>query len=224
MKTVWPGIRLLLGASAVCWTASLLRAGPPHPADDQVQAKIDEILARPEYRAQSNELARFIADLLRRLFGSLSDLSDTSPVLFWLLVAVLLAVLCTLLGHMFWTVKRVLLLSCHRPADDEQDAARRRRLSADCQDEALRRAQAGDFTEAIRYLFLALVYRFDERGQVNFQKAYTNREYLELFDDRPPVRDQLRVFVDALDDHWYGQQPALREQYEQCAALFARLT
>jgi hypothetical protein len=58
---------------------------------------------------------------------------------------------------------------------------------------------------------------------VSFQKSYTNREYLTLFADRPPVYDQLKVFVDMLDDHWYGQRPTDRGQYERCIALYEGL-
>ena len=39
---------------------------------------------------------------------------------------------------------------------------KRQRLSVAHWEEAQRRAAAGDFTEAIRFLFLALVYRFDD--------------------------------------------------------------
>src|SRR5205814_10514735 len=102
-------------------------------------------------------------------------------------------------------------------------AAERVRQSRACRDEALQRAAAGEYTEAIRYLFLSLVYRFDESGRVSFQKAYTNREYLSLLDARLPVREQLRVFVDTLDDHWYGQQPTDRPQYERCLQTYEQL-
>ena len=58
---------------------------------------------------------------------------------------------------------------------------------------------------------------------MSFQKAYTNREYLSLLDARLPVRDQLRVFVDTLDDHWYGQRPSDRPQYERCLQIYEQL-
>jgi hypothetical protein len=108
-------------------------------------------------------------------------------------------------------------------AAEREAAARRSRLSATYRAEAGERAARGDFTEAIRYLFLSLVYRFDESGRVSFQKANTNHEYLDLLGPRLPVRDQLRVFVDLLDDHWYGQHPCDAAQYEQCHDLYERL-
>ena len=67
------------------------------------------------------------------------------------------------------------------------------------------------------------MYRFDELGRVNFERAYTNREYLGLFADRPAAYGQLKVFVDTLDEHWYGQQPSGQPQYEECLALYQGL-
>ena len=52
-------------------------------------------------------------------------------------------------------------------------------LSIGYREEAARRAEAGDYTEAVRFLFLSLVYRFDERGRVSLHKDCTNREYLD---------------------------------------------
>lgn len=107
--------------------------------------------------------------------------------------------------------------------DDEQ-AAERRQRSRHYREEALARAQAGDYTEAVRYLFLSLVFLYDESGRVLYQRAYTNREYLSLFEDRPAVRRDLRVFVDLLDDRWYGQHGSTAEQYGECLNLYEQLS
>src|SRR5439155_22300924 len=101
--------------------------------------------------------------------------------------------------------------------------AKRGRLSLAYHEEARRRARQREFTEAIRFLFLSLVYRFDESGRIGFQRAATNREYLALFAERPRVQAELKVFVDTLDDHWYGQQPTNERQYESCLALYEQL-
>ena len=52
----------------------------------------------------------------------------------------------------------------------------------------------------------------------------TNREYLALFAERPRVNADLKVFVDTLDDHWYGQRPTDQAQYVQCLALYETLS
>jgi tetratricopeptide (TPR) repeat protein len=109
------------------------------------------------------------------------------------------------------------------PAKDPEAAARRAWLSANYFAEAKARATLGDYTEAIRFLFLALVFRFDEEGRVGFHKEYTNREYLDLLGDQRKVRTSLGLLVDTLDVHWYGQQACTRQQYEECLEVYGRL-
>jgi hypothetical protein len=194
-----------------------------HPEDDTIRHQLEDILSRREFHPEGqlsfwNKIIDFFADFIKWLNG----LKDTAPILFWIIIISLIVILILLLAHITWTTARVLGLG-DRPAGEEDAREKRGRLSATYRQEAARRAEQGDFTEAIRFLFLSLVYRFDEAGRVSFQKAYTNREYLTLFQDRPAVQHDLKVFVDTLDDHWYGQRPTERRRYENCLTLYESL-
>jgi hypothetical protein len=194
-----------------------------HPDDGAIRHRLEDILSRSEFHPEDQNkfwqrLLQYIGDFIEWLRG----LQTTAPALFWLIIISLIVLLVLVLTHMTWTVAKVLGLS-DRPARAEDQKEKRSRLSAIYRQEAARRAEQGDFTEAIRFLFLSLVYRFDEAGRVSFQKAYTNREYLTLFHDRPAVQHDLAVFVDTLDDHWYGQRPTDRGRYENCLALYETL-
>lgn len=196
----------------------LLAVGPP--ADD-VRAAADRVFARPEFRPSEPGPVNWLLRQLGDFFRWLGTLYDGSPLLFWTLLVgclVLLVLMLVLIGFQLRTV----FAGGGRRA--EADRAERVRRSAEYAAEADRRAAAGDFTEAVRYLFLSLVYRFDERGRVNFRTAYTNREYLGLLADRATVQGPLRLLVDTLDDHWYGQRPCDRPQYDRCRAVYDRLT
>ena len=135
---------------------------------------------------------------------------------------VCITLLLLLMFHIGWTVRRVFATggALASVADGTRE---RQRLSSSCWAEAGRKAELGEYTEAIRYLFLSLVYRFDETGRVNFMRAYTNREYLSLFADRPDVYAALRVFVDTIDDCWYGQRPSNAARYRECLAYYEGL-
>jgi hypothetical protein len=192
------------------------------PAPEAIRAKVEDIFARPEFSPdQSETLLQMLMQLLVRFFSWLGGLREAAPMLFWLLLIGCIVVLVVLLAHVSWTVWRVL---SPRGQLAHADQERRERLSLGYRQEAGRLASLGDFTEAIRFLFLSLVYRFDETGRVSFQKAYTNREYLGLFDDNPDVRASLQVFVDTLDSQWYGQLPTEPLRYQSCRALFEKLT
>jgi hypothetical protein len=207
---------------AACLAAAGAAAAPPHPSDEAVRQRLDEILARPEF-ARREPRVNWLLLVLRAIFAWLAGLHAAAPVLFWFLLTVCAMLLVLLLGYIIWSVARAAAVGHRTRSAEAQAAEKRGRLSLTCREEASRRAEHGDFTEAIRYLFLALVCRFDERGRVNFERAYTNREYLGLFADRPPVHADLKVFVDTLDDRWYGQHLSGRRQYEECLALYDRL-
>lgn len=199
-------------------------AAVPQPTEEEVRRRLAEVLARPEFSPQGrNTLFERVLRLVFEFLRSLGGLHDSAPVLYWLLLVGCLVLLALLVAHIAWTVRRVLFTSA-RPGGGAAAGEQRGRLSLAFRDEARRLAEQADYTEAIRCLFLALVYRFDESGRVNFQQAYTNREYLALFADRPTLQQGLKVFVDTLDDYWYGQRPTERFQYESCLALYDSLS
>lgn len=197
-------------------------ATPTHGAarspasDEQIRQELHEVFSRAEFRPGSQE-----PDWLRAFFQSLRDLEGRSPALFWLLLATCLGLLGLLAGYL---VRSVLRSTYRGPAADAaKDAEQRRRLSARFRAEADEQAAAGDFTAAVRCLFLALVYAFDESGRLLFQPALTNREYLRGFSNRPVLQRDLGVFVDVLDANWYGQRATTPQQYADCLGLFERL-
>lgn len=207
------------GAGLLC--ASGLRAGPP--TEQQVRSTVEEVYQRPEFSLQSSSnIFKIISQWLGDFFHWLGSLQDANPVLYWILLLSLSALLALLITHLTWTIRRVLFVGegARKLALEKQQ---RLHLSQEYLQAARQRAGEGDFTEAIRCLFLSLIYYFDESGRIHFQDSYTNREYLALFTDRQPVHDALAVFVDVLDDYWYGQRPADRRQFDECLVRFESL-
>lgn len=193
---------------------------PPPP--DAIRTATAEVFKLPEFGAAGG-LPQWVRGLLRVLaevFAWLGSLWDTSPVLFWTLLVGCVLLLAALVTHIVLQLRWAVAAGRGRA---EAARAERERRSDEYRREADARAAAGDFTEAVRFLFLSLVHRFDEAGRVGFQKAYTNREYLELSAERADVRSALRVMVDVLDDHWYGQTPCGRGRYDECRAVYDRL-
>lgn len=195
----------------------------PQPTGEEIRDKLADIFARPEFSPQPDSLLSALVELLVAFFVWLGELHATAPVLFWVLLIGCIVLLLLLAAHITWTVRRVLFAG-GRAASAAKGREERRRLSQSYFEEARLKAGKAEYTEAIRFLFLALVYRLDETGRVNFQQAYTNREYLGLFEDNPPLQGNLRVFVDILDDHWYGQQPTDLQHYQGCLALYETIT
>jgi hypothetical protein len=208
--------------AAVLLFPAFAAADAPQASEAEIRQRLTEVFARPEFSPQEKTFGDLLREQLVRLFAWLGGLRDANPVLFWLLLSGCLVLLLLLGIQIAWTVWRVLARG-PRLREAREDQVKRQRQSLAYWEEARRRAAQADFTEAIRFLFLSLVYYFDESGRVGFQRAYTNREYLTLFADRPEVREELAVFVDTLDDHWYGQHPTDPAQYEKCLALYQSL-
>jgi hypothetical protein len=195
----------------------------PQPGAKTVDDTLNEIFTRPEFAPpEPAAWERWIKELLTSFAAWLAGLHGRSPALFWVLLVGCVVLLLLLLTHIIWTLHRVWYASA-RPLR-ESAAKERRRLSQRFRAEADLHAAAGDYTEAIRCLFLALVYRFDESGRIDFRSAYTNREYLALCAGRPDVQAGLREFVDTLDENWYGQHPSAPGQFERSRALYDELT
>jgi hypothetical protein len=215
------GIRIAL--LTLVWFGCAGGSALAQHSEGDIRRQLEEVYGRPEFspNVQQTLFARVVEQLLRFL-AWLGGLYATAPVLYWLLLTLCTVLLLALIAHILWTVRSAFFVSRgHRRAHEQ--AAKRARVSRTFWEEALRCAGAGDFTEAIRFLFLSMVYRYDESGRVSFPRAYTNREYLALFHDRPAVQSDLAVFVDALDDHWYGQRPAAEPQYARCLLLYENL-
>jgi hypothetical protein len=199
------------------------QGGVPRQTDDEIRRGLADVLARPEFAPAQETLVSWLARHLKAIADWLGNLRTENPPLYWTLLIVCLVALALLGTHMAWTVRRVFGRPSSQTEDAETVAARQRRSQAYA-DGAREAAARQEYTEAIRLLFLSLVYRFDEAGRVSFQRSYTNREYLALFADRPDVRADLAVFVDTLDNDWYGEHSTQRQRYEQCLDLYSALT
>jgi hypothetical protein len=199
----------------------ILAVGTAQAAPDEaaIRAEVSRVYNRPEFRADEGDSD--FDKAIRAFLAKLGTLHDDAPALFWLVLIGCILLLCLLVGHIVWTIVRAVHIG-RRPGLVSHAEARRR-LSAGFRLTADLAAEAGDYTEAVRNLFLSLVYAFDEGGRVPFKPSLTNREYLHFFDDRPAISRSLGVFVNLLDANWYGERHTGPEDYEQCRSLFERV-
>ncbi len=189
------------------------------PDEGRVRDELRKVFERSEFNPEPNEQQ---LGWLRRLFELLGSLREAAPLIHWLLVATCIGLLLVLLYWLARSIRRAVFVR----VDGEEGAlaeAKRREQSTRFRAEADQRAREGDFTAAVRCLFLSLVYAFDESRRFLFLPALTNHEYLEGFADRPALKRGLHVFVKVLDENWYGQQPTQAADYQACLTLYERL-
>jgi Domain of unknown function (DUF4129) len=189
------------------------------PDADTIRRKTAEVFARPEFNPDNSWLD--FGKWLQNFFRWLANLGVTAPFVYWamLIGCVLLFALLLVL-----TVRSLMRSATYGAVGkDGVSRAERLRRSAAHFSQAGECSKLGDYTEAIRHLFLALVFRFDEAGRVVLRPGATNREYLILLDERLPERRELSSFVDFLDEFWYAQRPTDRLQYERSLSVYQRL-
>jgi len=74
-------------------------------------------------------------------------------------------------------------------------------------------ARGGDYRTAVRYLYLSALLWLDEREALRYDRALTNREYLERVRDNPALRERLAPVVETFDRVWYGHLPIDAETF-----------
>ena len=85
-------------------------------------------------------------------------------------------------------------------------------------------AAAGQWVEALRLEFFALVVGLGERGDLEYRDAWTNRELLERGSPHPAVERALRPVVRRLDAHSFGHVPSGPEEVAEFQAFCERLS
>jgi hypothetical protein len=204
----------------------------PQRTSDEVRRVIDAVLADPAYHkelesVEVNEglfrallkLLRKTLEWLRELGEGLADLRLSQPALFWIIMLAMFAVLALLLWHIAYSVSlafRGTPKLAPEAAPEGGATLYFRRLWQRAEE----LAAAGDYTEAIRHLLLALLARI-EAGKVALLPGWTNREIvarLRLDEER---RGRLAGFVGMADRLWYGRRPASEEDYRRSQAVIA---
>lgn len=164
------------------------------------------------------EYAKEAVAWLDRVGNRLSNLSATQPIFFWLIMIGLSAVLALLLWHIGYSISRAFRdttpkTSGASPSKEERPARVRALV-----EEAESLASDGVYTEALRFLLLALVAHTQETN-MRLLAGWTNLELVRRIRIHPDFRDPLNRFVQTVDHVWYGRKQATLDDYGRSAAF-----
>jgi hypothetical protein len=192
------------------------------PDQDAIHSTLEKIFARDEFQDKPKRWPDLALEWFRDFFRWLGTLYEHSNWLFWVLLILSLAVLCFLLWHIASTVYRVFYHE-HSRRGAKDHSQLRRQLSMQYLHDAEQHAIAREYTEAIRHLFLSLVYFYDEKDEFIFRPALTNHEYLQGFIRQAALHQELSRFVQTLDDRWYGMRPCSEIDYQDYRTAYDHL-
>src|SRR5262245_28291486 len=90
-----------------------------------------------------------------------------------------------------------------------------RKPSGDFLSEARRLYEAGEYSEAIIYLFSYQLVQLDRQHLIRLTKGKTNRQYLRELRQRPALRAILDTTVVLFERAFFGRKTLTREQFEE---------
>ncbi len=184
---------------------------PTEPSPNE-RAKLRDIFDRPPFTPESESplarLQRQLLDWLGRLLSNTAhgvfDLRDVVVLVGVGIVAVASSVLVYALWRNLVAAAQV----------KQKEMAQVPLTAARALAQARQFANAGDYREAVRELYLATLLMLDERGLLRYDRSLTNREYLDAVAGEPAVRAALEPIVNTFDRTWYGFQAMRREEFE----------
>ena len=207
-------------ACSLCAAAAL-------PPPDEIRRKAAEVLARPEYQADtpagdgSQSLALRIIEWILEAIGWLAGVLSFLPdVLRYLIIAGLVA----LLIYVAYRIIRGIAGAARLPERGVSTRSRHDTARSPAEFESLAQAamDEGRVIEAVRLLFRASLLRIEQAEKRPQRLGVTNRELLRKY-RATPIQEPLRVFVETIDFKWYGGQPASSEDFERCRTAYAEL-
>jgi len=184
-------------------------AAAPNDQTDSRLAQLDAVLARPEFNTPLSLWQRFLR-WLRALLpeGEINaDNVETSylvtRVITWILAGAGALLLIFLLSH--WL--QGLLGYFVNDFEARRRAATGEEMpltAAGARVQASLSAQAGNYRQAVRQLYLSALLTLEEQNLIRYDRSLTNREVLAQVRSQPGVQHHLQPVVATFDDVWYG--------------------
>lgn len=222
--------------STVGKTAPLGKTGAGNLAD--ARARLDGVLARPEFQPPvENPIIGFLRDLLRPVAEPIGDflrrvgrwiverLREVDYQAPWWRFPLAVLGIMLLGGLLLWVTLRLRQTMGRAPARVVLAREGGGDSSEGLRAEAVRLSQQGDFRGAVRALYLAALLYWQERGQLRFDRALTNREVLVRArrESEPGLAETLGLLVERFDRVWYGGAACTQAEYADFAGLTARV-
>ncbi len=211
----------------------LARGEIPDPAGAGKRANVSEILSRPEFQPVKKEKTPFekLQEwLTEKLLKWLSRVAPGADVQSPKYAAVLRVILYVVLAAGVVLLGVVLYRRFLKRAPKEEKESGKRVILGEVLDEkttvdelmaeAAKYAQAGDYRQAVRKVYIALLYDMDKRDVIRIEPSLTNREYLRAVRAQVRLYPPMRDLTDRFDLIWYGQGTVGAGEYEEFVARY----
>jgi hypothetical protein len=203
---------------------------PLSPAPDNAaeRAAMQQVLARPEFRnlkqqSVSDSVLEKFGKWLNRLFESAANLKAHSAWVGRALVWGFILAICVALVYFLLRLERRWRVKLTPDLDGPVPGAASARDWQLWLEDARRAAAAGQWREAIHFVYWASISRLESRRLWPADRARTPREYLALVAPEDPRRPGLSQLTSAFERFWYGGRPAAESDYRKAETLASSL-
>jgi hypothetical protein len=185
-------------------------AQPDHPIPPNGEEQLQELLSRPPFTTAPEEeslITKFFDWLIRLLddlFRPVEQVgSMPANIVGWIVSLLGVVLVVAVLIYFILGLRRTLTSSTNLSPEAAEDE---RLTAAAAMQQATSLAQAGNYRTAMRYLYLSSLKMLDERGILRYDRALTNREYLERL-NHTEAKAHFAPIVETFDRVWYGYAP-----------------
>lgn len=199
------------------------------PTAAEVQNAVAHVYARPEFQERHTWQEWLLARAARALawisehLRFLGAMRHTSPVVFYLIVAWLVAALLALVGHIVWTAIQVARRGeGDAPAAGKAPGRQKPRGAADWEAEAARLAGDGRLREAAAALYQALLLRLDALGAVRWDASKTPGDYRREARKDPEAARALGGFLRLFEPVAFGGRDLDADGWERLQTAAAQ--
>ncbi|PKM79804.1 MAG: hypothetical protein CVU89_16425 [Firmicutes bacterium HGW-Firmicutes-14] len=210
------GIIVLLAAGGISH-------GMTPVSNEEVRAKLREILMSPEFffSRWSSSLSDGIGAFLDRVLGSVASAVGSMGIAGYLFLFVLFAAVCFLVYYAGSRISRAFNPDKSAPGENSgvtagADDTRLREM-------AVRFAEAGDYRNAVRHLYLSLLLFMDKRSLISFRQSKTNGEYLRELRTVSGDTDGFAVMSNFFERKWYGMEQCGIDDYQEFTTMYMGL-
>jgi hypothetical protein len=202
------------------------------PAYAQERETMKQVLAGREFRnlddtpARDSAMEKFVNWVrywLSRLFGSIAELSSQSPWIGRLILWGFILVVCV---GLVWGLIQLERRSRLRLVPEDRSPGPGAASARDWQlwlEDARRAAAAGQWREAIHFIYWASISRLESRRLWPADRARTPREYLALVAAEDPRKAGLAKLTGSFERIWYGGRAAAESDYARAEQLATAL-
>lgn len=206
----------------------------PHGGEskEQAKAKLESILARPEYVSQAkgpNALTRLIQDFIKWLQKFFPQRTEVAPERASRLNSIMQVVVLAVALLVVLYVVRLLFKRFKGPGKIKTPKKRQPRIvlgerlepdqtASDLLSEAEVLARNGDLRAAIRKGYIALLVELGDRKLISLAHHKTNRDYLNSLRSAPQLHSKMRGLTTSFERHWYGFDEATTTDWQDFRA------